>query len=221
MPNNENNTAKEDGQVLFIEGGWDMKKLALLASLLLLIGTAAGAHEGAICLYADTGLNSCSADIVPPAQGGTGTAVLWLLYVRGDGVEMGKAAEFRVLCTSATVMFFAPTWEPYITLTSGTIPGNMTLSGDSNFGCGQDVVPLGNFTVFNSADVDTFYVKVVDNPTSVSGPGIYITDCSSQNNEVKVIGGTFVLTGDPVLWPANCNPAVETRSWGAIKDMYK
>lgn len=198
-----------------------MKKLTLFVTLLLLVGTTASAHDGAISLYADTGLNSCSMDIIPPAQGGTGTGVLWLLYVRDQGIEMGKAAEFRVICTSATVMFFAPTWEPYITLTAGTIPGNMTISGDSNFGCGLDVVPLGSFTIFNSADVDTFHVKVVDNPTPVAGPGIYITDCSPQNNEVKVIGGTFVCTGDPVLWPANCNPGVESKTWGAIKDMYK
>ena len=194
-----------------------MKKLSLVVILLLLVGTAASAHEGAISLYADTGLNSCSLDIEPP----TGSGTLWLLYVRGDGVEMGKAAEFRVICTSAAIMFFAPTWEPYITLTSGSIPGNMTLSGDSNFGCGLDVVPLGSFMIFNPSDPDTFFVKVVDNPTSVAGPGIYITDCSDQNNEVKVTGGTFVCTGDPVGFPANCNPAVESSSWGAIKDMYK
>ena len=198
-----------------------MKKLALFVVLLLTLGTAANAHNGAISLYADTGLNSCSMDIIPPAQGGTGTGLLWLLYVRGDGVNMGSAAEFRVICTSPAVMFFAPTWEPYITLTSGAIPGNIAIAGESNFGCDIDVVPLGSFTIFNSADVDTFYVKVIDNPESVAGPGIYITDCAPEKNEVKVIGGTFVCTGDPVLFPANCNPGVESKSWGAIKDMYR
>lgn len=198
-----------------------MKKLSMLVALLLLVASVATAHDGAISLYADTGLNSCSLDIIPPAQGGTGTGLLWLLYVTDAGVDMGKAAEFRVICTSASVMFFATVWEPYITLVAGSVPGNVAISGDANFGCGLAVVPLGSFTIFNSADVDTFHVKVVDNPEPFSGPGIYITDCTAENNEIKVIGGTFVCTGDPVLYPANCNPAVESKTWGAIKNMYK
>ena len=48
-----------------------MKKLSLLCALLLLVGASASAHDGAISLYADTGLNSCSMEIIP---GGTGTA---------------------------------------------------------------------------------------------------------------------------------------------------
>jgi hypothetical protein len=193
-----------------------MKKLSLLCALLLLVSASASAHEGAISLYADTGLNSCSMEVTP---GNTGE--LWLLYVRDEGVEMGKAAEFRVITTSASIMFFAPTWEPYITQFIAEIPGNVSVTGATNFGCGLDVVPLGRFTVFNTGDIDTFYVKVVDNPTSLAGPGIYITDCSVDNNEVKIIGGTFVLTGDEINYPANCNPGVEQRTWGAIKGMYK
>ena len=198
-----------------------MKKLAMLFALMLLFATAASAHDGAISIYADKELNSCSLDIIPPSEGGAGTGLLWLLYVRDQGVDMGKAAEFRVICTSPTVMFFATTWEDYITLFTGSPPGNISLTGDANFGCGYDVVPLGSFTIFNTLDLDTFYVKVVDNPESYPVPGIYITDCSDDNNEVKVIGGTFVCTGDPVLFPANCNPAVESKTWGAIKNMYK
>jgi len=193
-----------------------MKKLSLLCALLLLVGASAGAHDGAISLYSDQNLNSCSMEVT---VGNTGE--LWLLYVRDEGVEMGKAAEFRVITTSPSLMFFAPTWEPYITQAIATIPGNVSVAGATNFGCGLDVVPLGKFTVFNTGDLDTFYVKVIDNPTSYSGPGIYITDCSAYNNEVKVIGGTFVLTGDEINFPANCNPGVEQRTWGAIKDMYK
>ena len=193
-----------------------MKKLSLLCALLLLVSASASAHDGAISLYADTGLNSCSMEIIP---GGTGT--LWILYVRDEGVEMGKAAEFRTISTTSGIMFFAPTWEAYITQVIGSVPGNVAIAGAANFGCGLAVVPLGSFTVFNVSDPDTFHIKVVDSPEPVAGPGIYITDCSAENNEVKVIGGTFVLTGDDINFPANCNPAVESKSWGAIKDLYK
>jgi hypothetical protein len=198
-----------------------MKRLGLFITLLLVVGTSAGAHDGAISLYADKDLNSCSMDVIPPTAGGSGTGDVWMLYVKDQGVEMGAAAEFRILCTSATVFFFAPAWEPYITLINATIPGNVSIAGTTQFGCGMDIVPLGSFTVYNASDPDTFYIKVVDNPDSFAGPGIYITACDPDNTEVKVIGGTFVLTGDPDLFPANCNPGVEAKSWGAIKDMYK
>ncbi len=197
-----------------------MKRLALFVTLLLVVSASVGAHEGAISLYADTELNSCSMDVIPPPEG-SGTGDIWILYVRDQGVEMGAAAEFRVICTSASIFFFAPAWEPYVTLPQGTIPGNVSLAGTTQFGCGLDIVPLGHFTIYNPADVDTFLIKVVDNPEPWSGPGIYITACDDDNTEVKVIGGTFVLTGDPENYPANCNPGVESRSWGAIKDMYR
>ena len=197
-----------------------MKKLALLFTLLLIVGAAAGAHEGAISLYSDTELSSCSMDIIPPPEG-AGTGDIWMLYVRDQGVEMGAAAEFRVLCTSSSVLFFLPVWEPYITLINATIPGNVSVAGTTQFGCGQDIVPLGYVTVYNMSDPDTFHVKVVDNPDSWSGPGIYITACDDDNTEVKVIGGAFVLTGDPENFPANCNPGVESKSWGAIKELYR
>ncbi len=193
-----------------------MKRLSLFCALLLVVGAAAGAHEGAISLYRDASLASCSMEIIP---GNTGD--LWLLYVRDEGVDMGSSAEFRVYCTSASIMFFAPTWEPYITLTNGTIPGNMTVSGGSQFGCGLSVVPLGSFTLLNAGDVDTFLVKVVENSSSFPVPAIKITDCTPDNNEVTVIGGIFALTGNWDLYPANCNPAVESKTWGAIKSIYR
>jgi hypothetical protein len=197
-----------------------MRKLALLFTLLLVMGASVGAHEGAISIYADRELTSCSMDIIPP-PGGAGTGEIWILYVRDQGVEMGSAAEFRIICTSTGVFFFQPDWEDYITLPQGSIPGNVSVAGTTQFGCGEDIVPLGKVPIYNASDLDTFYIKVVDNPEPFAGPGIYITACDEYNTEVKIIGGTFVLTGDPIGYPANCNPGVEAKSWGAIKDLYR
>lgn len=196
-----------------------MKNLSLLlCALLLLVGASASAHNGAISLYADTDLNSCSMEVVS----GGGFGELWILYVRDQGVDMGSAAQFRVITTTTDIQFFNLEWEPQITLIIGSFPGNIAIAGDSNFGCGQPVVPLGSFTVVNFSDPDTFYVKIVDNPEPVWGPGIYITDCTEPLPiEVKVLGGTFVLTGDQENFPASCNPAVDSKTWGAIKNMYR
>ena len=193
-----------------------MKRLSLFCALLLVVGATAGAHDGAISLYRDETLASCSMEITPGNQG-----TLWMLYVRDQGIDMGSSAEFRVYCTSADIIFFAPTWEPYINNIIGTVPGDVSLTGASQFGCAMDVVPLGSVRLLNAGDVDTFHVKVVNNSTSYPVPAIKITACDDDNTEVTVIGGTFVLTGNQALYPANCNPAVESKTWGAIKSMYR
>lgn len=195
-----------------------MKKLSLLCALLMVVAGTASAHDGAISLYTDESLSSCRMEIpYPPGEYGTIT----LLYVRDQGVAMGSSAEFRIVCTSSLVMFFPPAWEPYITQTIGTIPGDVAITGASQFGCGLDIVKLGSVEIWNVADPDTFYVKVVDTPRGDLEDGIFITACDEWNTEVKVIGGTFVLTGNNTNFPAVCNVGVESKTWGAIKSMYK
>lgn len=194
-----------------------MKKLSLLCALLLIVGAAAHAHEGAISIYTDQSLNSCSLEI-PIGMSGD----LMILYVRDEGVDMGNAAEFRVQFTTPLLMAPPPTWESYITIALvDSWPGNVSLTGTAGFGCTQAVVPLGSFTLINIGDPDTFFVKVVDHPRGVLPDGIYITACDDDNTEVEVLGGAFVLTGNDDLFPANCNPGVESKSWGAIKSMYR
>jgi hypothetical protein len=186
-----------------------MKRLVMFFSLLMVLGVAALAHEGAVCLYKDVALSACSATIMP-----MGTVDIALLYIKGDGVDMGAAAQFRIILTTSGATISNVIWNPYITLFEGTPPGNVSIAGQTNFGCGLDIVWLGTLTVWNLMDSDTFYVKVVDNPDVFWGPGIYITDCEPEKNEIKVIGGTFVFNG-------SCNVAIEPKSWGAIKSMYR
>jgi hypothetical protein len=193
-----------------------MKRLSLFCALLLVVGATAGAHDGAISLYRDATLASCSMEITPGGQG-----TLTMLYVRDQGTDMGSAAEFRIYCTSMDIVFFTPTWEPYITLIDATIPGNVSIAGASQFGCGLGVVPFGTVRLLNAGDIDTFHVKIVENPTSFPVPAVKITACDEDNTEVTVIGGTFVLTGNQAEYPANCNPATESKTWGAIKSMYR
>ena len=194
-----------------------MKRLSLFCALLLVVGATVNAHDGAISLYRDATLGSCSMEVTPGSQG-----TLTMLYVRDQGVDMGSAAEFRIYCTNSfDIVFFTPTWEPYITLIDATIPGNVSIAGASQFGCGLSVVPLGTVRILNAGDIDTFYVKIVENPTSFPVPAVKITACDDDNTEVSVLGGAFALTGDWENYPAPCNPSVESKTWGAIKSLYR
>ena len=186
-----------------------MKRLSLIIAFLLIVSSTLFAHNGALSLYLDETLAQCSANIGP-----FGTVNLQLLYVKDQGPYLGNAVEFRIMKTNGSeAIFQAPTWNPQIVITTGSIENGISLSAADCMGLNSDVTYIGTIPVMDISDNDTFIVRVVDDPTAVV-PGIYILKCDEAHTKVPVLGGWFVFNG-------SCNPAVESKSWGAIKSIYK
>ncbi|UCF05427.1 MAG: hypothetical protein JSV33_16200 [bacterium] len=192
-----------------------MKKLAMVAAVILLISTLVFAHEGAISLYLDETIGDCDESI-----GAFGIVDINLYYVKDQGLELGRSYEFRLVATNGTAIYNQPVWPPTFQASIGDLVNGISVAHSVCIGSGETVTWLGTIPVFNvGADTDTFQVRVVDNPNSKPGPGdpipgIYITLCDENQTMVQVIGGTFIFNGE-------CNPAVETKSWGAIKSLIK
>jgi len=187
-----------------------MKKLAIAMTVLMIISSVSFAHNGAISLYLDETPSDCDYDL--PLF----LAVdIYILHIRGNGPELGKAVQFRILSTSPALQIGNEEWNPAKTLTMGSLTDGISVSfGNTCLGQGNDVTYIGKFQVFNTGDTDTARVKVVDDPTDKTSPGIYITICDENNTKYRVLGGTFVING-------SCDPAVEPKSWGAIKSMFE
>ena len=191
-----------------------MKKLSMTVVFLLLVSSAIYAHNGAISLYLDETATQCSTTLL------SGQADIMVLYIRGDGPYLGSGLEFRLLLSSPAagsgVLFMDPTWSSQIVLTEGDIQTGISLVGSTCLGVNSDIVYIGTVPIFNiGGDSDTFNVRVVDDPNVTSpGPGIYILLCDAHKTKVPVLGGWFVFNG-------SCNPGVESKSWSAIKSMYR
>ncbi|RLA76428.1 MAG: hypothetical protein DRG33_07885 [Deltaproteobacteria bacterium] len=186
-----------------------MKRMSLIIAFLLIVSSVVFAHNGALSLYLDDTLAKCSANIGP-----FGTVDLQLLYVKDQGPYLGNAAEFRILKSNGNkAVFNNVAWSTQIVATLGDISTGITVTGADCLGLNSDVTYIGTITVMDISDTDTFVVRVVEDPTALV-PGIYITKCEEGNPKANVLGGWLVFNG-------SCNPAVESKSWGAIKSIYK
>jgi hypothetical protein len=193
-----------------------MRKLALsvLAAMLLFSGTAA-AHNGALSLYmtiADPGSPPswvCHADI-----GMLETVAISLYYIKDQGQDLGKAAEFKLLSSDPAAIFISEAWSSLVQLTLGDVDNGISLTASQCMGAGETVVYLGDISVFYTAPAGAaFTVRVLPDPNS-QPPDVYITACDPQNTLIGVLGGTFVFNG-------SCDPGVQTKTWGAIKELFK
>ena len=187
-----------------------MKKLLSVLTLALLLTTQAFAHNGAISLYTDETPSDCDYDLALGLN-----TYLYVLYVKGDGPILGNAAQWRILISSPQIIIGTAEWRPEIVATLGGLETGISVTASSCLGNpAEDYTYIGRFTVINVGDVDTSTVKVVDDPTDPEKPGVYITICDPDNTKYEVLGGTFIING-------TCDPAVEPKSWGAIKSMFK
>ena len=187
-----------------------MKKLTLVALFLIFSFTCALAHNGAISLYIDENINDCDADI-----GMFEVVDINLYYVRDQGPDLGGAYEFRLVCSSGSVSFNVPTWPATMMIVFGTLTEGISVAHSTCIGTSKDVTWLGKIPVFNTVEAGEFTVTVVENPDSAPYPGIFITLCPDPPlAKYAVLGGTFVFNG-------SCNPDVDSKSWGAIKSLYK
>ena len=188
-----------------------MKKLAMSALFVTLLFGSAVAHDGALSLYTDATIQVCNMNI-----GSFETDTIRMFYVRGNGVDMGKACEFRLEASTVDALFLGTEWSSQIVLTFGDILSGIALTGSQCLGANEAVVYIGAIYVMYtgfSFPPETFTVSVKEMPTS-QPPAINITECNPDNTIRAVLGGTFVFNG-------SCNPGVKETSWGAIKSLYK
>ncbi|MGD1049021.1 MAG: hypothetical protein ABR899_09780 [Candidatus Krumholzibacteriaceae bacterium] len=187
-----------------------MKKLALGVLLVMAFSGSAFAHNGALSLYTDQTISICDM-----TMGALETHTINMYYVKDQGVNLGNAVEFRLTASDPRAIFTNEAWNPLITLALGTVDGGISLTASNCLGGTENVTFIGGIDVF-WADVSTpptFTVNVVPDQTA-DPPGIYVLQCNGQQTRVSVLGGTFVFNG-------SCNPGVQPKSWGAIKDLYR
>jgi len=190
-----------------------MKKLVLLVIFLMIFITHAFAHEGTLGLYLDETLTDCDYGTVADPWS-VGLFNLYLYYWRDEGPYLGNACEFMLEISSPSVLFQDPTWADNIEVTIGSITTGISLTGSTCLGTAADVVYIGTIPVFNIGEANTFSVRVVNHPTSYPNPSIFITKCEANNPKHEVPGGWFIFNG-------TCSVAIEPKSWGAIKNLYR
>jgi hypothetical protein len=195
-----------------------MKHLLISFVLVACLAAGANAHSGMFALFADTNNQECHANV------GVGqTASLYLVYVRGDGPQMGQGYEFKLLRSSAGTVFLQPTWPSSVLaeIALGTIETGISLFSVDCFP-NQDYTSLGTIPIMNVSDPDTFTVQVVPDPEQVPEHAIVFTTCEPYPSIYVVSGGTFVFN-------AGCHTpedpfgvlAVKETTWGAIKELYR
>jgi len=188
-----------------------MKKLAMSALFLMLLFGSAAAHNGALSLYTDATITVCN-----KAIGSFETDTIRMFYVRGTGVDLGKACEFRLEASTTDALFLGTEWSSQIVLTFGDIATGIALTGSQCLGANESVVFIGSIYVMYtgfSFPPDRFTVSVKESQ-STDPLAINITECDPGNTIRAVLGGTFVFNG-------SCNPGVKETSWGAIKELYR
>ncbi len=186
-----------------------MKRLSIMVMSIVILFSLAYAHDGAISLYTDETATDCDANL-NIFQSDT----VYVLYIRDNGPQLGRALQFRLLSSTASLNVISEAWRPDMILTIGNVFSGISLTATDCLGAQQDNVYIGMVAFLNVGDTDTFTVRVVDDPNAAPDPGIFITLCETGDPMYRVLGGTFVYNG-------SCNPGVEATSWGAIKSMYK
>ena len=189
-----------------------MKKLAMSVLFVTLLVGSAAAHNGALSLYTNQSITRCDTLI-----GGLQTVTINMYYVKDLGVNLGDAVEFRLITSDPRAIFTNEVWNPGFTLSLGSVDSGISLSGPNCVGGPANVTLIGAIDVFwadFTPPIPTFTISVVADPGG-NPPGIYITQCIVNVWPIiPVLGGTFVFNG-------SCNPGVQPKTWGAIKDLYR
>jgi len=188
-----------------------MKKLALGVLLVMVLSGSAFAHNGALSLYTNQAIAACDT-----TMGALATVTINMYHVKGLGPNLGHAVEFRLTTSDPRAIFVNTAWSSAITVFLGTVESGISLTGSQCLGSTENITFIGAIDVFwadFSLPVPTFTVNVVADPNSEPA-GIWVTQCDDQQTRLAVLGGTFVFNG-------SCNPGVQAKSWGAIKDLYR
>jgi len=186
-----------------------MKRLSIVVVLLVVLFSVAFAHDGAISLFTDETATDCDTDVNLYQS-----FDVYVIYIKDNGPYLGKALQFKLEKSNPSGLNkINETWIPEIILTIGDVDNGVSLTASDCLGTSSETVYIGKVTYLSLSN-DSMTVKVVDDPNAAPDPGIFITLCEEGDPMYRVLGGTFVLNG-------SCNVAVEDKSWGAIKSLYK
>jgi hypothetical protein len=193
-----------------------MRKLALSALFVMLFFGTALAHDGALSLYKTITAPGnpvswvCHQDI-----GFLQTDTISIYYIKDMGPDLGKAVEFRLVSSNPSAIFIGVTWNPGIPIVVGDLDSGVSATATQCLGAGETVVFIADVYVFftdATSPAPTFTVRIVEDP-GAQPPAVNITICDEANTLYSVLGGTFVFNG-------SCNPGVQPKSWGAIKELF-
>lgn len=189
-----------------------MKKLTLIAILIMVFTSTAFAHYGSLGLYTSEVADDC--DFAPMQFA---PFDVYIMYIRSDGGPDGISAfEFMLFKNSASIVFQAPEWAQQDWITEGDIESGISVGVGDCYGAGIAVLYLGKVPMFSlipTLPPDT-YIKVMADP-GAQKPGIWVSECPDPKPIHMVLGGWFLFA------EGACNTSTESKSWSAIKSMYK
>lgn len=188
-----------------------MKRLSLVIALLVVVSSAAFAHEGSLGLYTSQAGTDCDATFLPyVAQD------VYMVYYRSDAGPDGiRAAEFKVEYPVGVVILQTPVWSPSVSVTLGTIDAGISVSFTGCTGAGQTYLYVGRVPVM-ALVAAPFMLRVGTSGAVIEEPfSPRVAICDTQATIVGVLGGFFSAP------EGTCDTAVEDTSWGAIKGMYR
>lgn len=189
-----------------------MKRLTLTALILIALSTGALAHIGSIGLYTDTAANDCDMTFTPYLP----TEIIVMYYRSDAGPDGITAAEFRVDAPAALMVISGFEPSPDVSLTLGTIDAGIATSFVGCTGTGVDYTLIGTISVLPLSPAPV-QLKVLASGAIASPPyEPRVSMCDDPARTiVGVLGGWF--TGPD----GTCSVGTESKSWGAIKEMYK
>jgi hypothetical protein len=188
-----------------------MKRLTLIALLLIALTTGAFAHQGSIGLYTNTSATDCDVTFTPYVG-----YDIYILYYKSDAGPDGiTAVEFK-LGVPATMVLGTFTPSPDVSVTLGAIGTALACSFAGCTGTGSNYVLIGHVNVIPLGAVP-MQVKVLAAdgiPSAPFEPRVSMCDDPARTI-VGVLGGWFTAPD------GTCTVGTEEKTWGAIKEMYK
>lgn len=190
-----------------------MKRLAMAALILIALTTGAFAHVGSIGIYTNTSATDCDMTFTPFLN-----ADLTIMYYSSDAGPDGiTAAEFKMEVPAGLVVISSFTPSPEVSVTLGTIDVGIACSYTGCTGSGNPYTLVGTVSVlpFSAAPV-TLKILGSDNLPAGATVEPRVSMCDDPvRTIVGVLGGWF--SGPD----GTCNVGTESKSWGAIKELYK
>lgn len=194
-----------------------------IAGLLLASGPASAQHIG---IFMDSNASSCGAEVGPNPR----IDLHVIAILEGSVTEM-TGAQFMIQGAPETWTPQNVLWVPdvgtAISLGNPVFPTPLhpyTPGVDVTFSSCQRAstnsrVPLGRIVLLGPPTADNVRLRVTWFDLVPSDPNCpFVLDCSPGAEKVCVGGGQIVLNGPP---PANCQTAVEARTWSNVKRLYE
>ena len=194
-----------------------MKRLSLITLLLITLTTGAVAHDGSIGLYTDMSAMDIDMTFVPFLS-----SEITIMYFKSDAGPNGiTAAQFKLEIPSSGLTIQEFVASPEVSVTQGDIGVGILLEFSSCTGVGMDYVFLGTVAVIAFVN-EIMILRIVtaeDVVTEDPPVAIRVALCDEVGTMQAVIGGYFTSpNGTCWNWPWH---GTESKSWGAIKSLYR